>query len=213
MATSDSPIRRGYDPRKEVSGGSWLKIEANATIDIIPLIEAIEIISCEHCTLWLDEGRSPSWIFTGKNDPSIPLNVDRGHKAFLPVVVDNEVKVWQMSKTVHNMILDLSENLDDRLKGQIIRVRRTGTGRQTKYTLTPRGKMKDVSGFDEVDVVSMLGPVTSDGVTEMLEERFGMPLDEIVKEYRQPDKAKKSDKPKKADSDDDGDGDIDDMKF
>lgn len=176
------PIKKGYDPRKEPAGGSWFKMEAGDEKDIIPLVEKDDILSCEAVSMWLDEGNSPFWVYTGPNDPSHALGEDKGYKAYMPLLVEGEVKIWGMSKRVHNSFLDIAETAGG-LRGYVLRVKRTGTGLKTAYTITQRNKRKDVSSVEVPDVLAMLGPLTPEGVIEMLENKFGMSFDDVVKKY------------------------------
>jgi hypothetical protein len=174
MAKSKSsfdPIKTGSDPRKDAGRQSWLKIDANSHADVAILVEVDEIIAVEQCAIWLDDGQSPVWVYTGPEDPSHDLKVEKRYRAYLPVLVDGESRVWSMGKQAHSTLLDIAD-AQASIKGLDIRIKRTGAGLATRYSIVPRGTRKDVSSVNEVDVVEMLGPITSEGVKDMLCEKF-----------------------------------------
>lgn len=154
------------------------------TIDCIVLIEAEEILAVEQCAIWLETGNSPVWVYTGPDDPSHDLGVDRRYRAYLPVLVGGEVKIWSMGKMAHVQLLDIADASGE-LKGLEIRIKRTGSGLSTRYSIVPRGKRHDVSRTEEPDVLSMLGPITSDDVKDMITEKLGKgSYEEVLSAYR-----------------------------
>lgn len=167
-----SPVKTGSDPRKE--GGTrnlWLKIESNSYVDATILVDVDEIVACEQCAIWLDDGNSPVWVYTGPEDPMHDLGVDKRYRAYLPVLVDGEAKVWSMGKQAHSALLDIAD-ANDEIKGLDVRLKRTGAGLATRYSIVPKGSRRDVSKVDEIDVISLLGPLTPNEVKDMLVKKF-----------------------------------------
>jgi hypothetical protein len=173
-ASGYTPVKSGYDPRndKKGTGVSWMKISAGEVIDAIVLVEAEEILTCEQCAIWLEAGNSPVWVYTGPEDPSHDLSVDRRYRAYLPLLIDSEPAVWSMGKTAHIQLLDIADASGE-LKGLEIRIKRTGSGLSTRYSIVPKGKRHDVSRHEEIDVVAMLGPITPNEVKAMITEKLG----------------------------------------
>lgn len=203
-----SPIKTGSDPRKDAKS-LWLKIDANSYADCAILVEVDEIIAVEQCAIWLDDGNSPVWVYTGPDDPSHELKVDKRYRAYLPVLVEGESKVWSMGKQAHSMILDIAD-AQESIKGLDVRIKRTGAGLGTRYSLVPKGTRKDVSRIPEVDVVEMLGPITSEGVREMLTEKFDKEsYEDFLEAYRGKGKAAAKGKVTK----DDDTEDLEDVKL
>ena len=187
------PVKKGYDPRSSSSsGGMYFKLDPGESTDITILSGADEILSCEQCAIWLDEGSSPVWVYTGGDDPSNDLGIPRAYRAYVSILEGDEPKVWSMSKTVHNALLDISDagSLE---AGSVIRVKRTGSGLKTRYSVIPRGKSKDVSEVKMPDIIASLGPITSEEVWEMMQDKLGMSREDIIIRYgkRKP-KAKKT---------------------
>jgi hypothetical protein len=181
-----SPVTSGYDPRTEPKrsgdgeSSPYLSIKDGESVDVVVLVDKKELLKFDQCAIWLEDGKnSPVWVYTGEDDPSHELGVDRRYRAILPVYVNSkdhpaygESKIWSMGKQSHEQILEIAD-AGTRLAGTVIRIKRTGVKLKTKYNILPLGKRKDVSGIPEVDVLSLLGPLTSDGVRELIAEKFG----------------------------------------
>lgn len=185
-----NPVKTGIDPRTGAGNNAeWLKIQQNEVVNAVILVEKEDIVSIEQCGIWLKDGgkdgkKSPVWTYTGPDDPSHELGVERGYRAFLPVVVDGEVKVWGMSKGAHGQVMDLAD-ASGSLKGIEVRIKRTGAGLGTRYSITPTMKRRDVSSYDEVDVISMLGPLTPEGVREYIATTLGYEdYEEVLEAYK-----------------------------
>lgn len=181
-----SPIKTGVDPRSIERGNmtKWMKLEPNSSIDIVCLVEAEEIISCEQCAIWLTDGNSPVWVYTGAEDPMHDLGLAKRYRAFIPVLVGDEVQVWPVGIQAHTALMEIADAIDS-IKGQKLRAKRTGSGLATKYTVINMGKRVDVSHVDEVDVISMLGPLTTEGVRQLIAERLGCEdYDEVLRKAK-----------------------------
>lgn len=180
-----NPVKTGYDPRSDkVEMGNWLNIKPNEVVDATILVEAADIISVDQCAIWLEDGNSPVWVYTGPEDPSHALGVDKRYRAYLPLLVDGEPRVWSMGKQAHGSILEISD-ASGSIKGFVIRIKRTGAGLKTRYSIVPKGKREDVSEVDEVDVIAMLGPTETSEIEVMLAKRFGYgSYEEFVTNYK-----------------------------
>jgi hypothetical protein len=110
-------------------------------------------------------------VYTGPDDPYHQLKADKRYRAFLPILVNGEVKVWSMSKTSHMQLLDIAD-AGGSLSGMELRIKRTGSGLATRYSVVPRGKRHDISDVPEVDIISMLGPITTEGVRKVIAEKL-----------------------------------------
>jgi hypothetical protein len=180
-----SPVRSGVDPRKDAANGQWLKLEANQYVDAAILVDVEDILACEQCAIWMDDGSSPVWVYTGPDDPSHDLKVEKRYRAFLPLLVENETRVWSMGKGAHMQLLEIADASLSGTKGVMVRIKRTGSGIQTRYSITPRGMVKDVSKVEEVDVLSMLGPLTPEGVQELVATKLGLAsYEEVLERFR-----------------------------
>lgn len=184
--SSYNPLKSGSDPRTEPKkGGSWLNIKPNTSVDITSLVEVDDILSCEQCAIWLEGGNSPVWVYTGPEDPSHELGVEKRYRAFLPVLnEDGEVQVWAMGKGAHSNILDIAD-ATGKLKGLDIRIKRTGSGLATRYSIVAKGSRSKVSHIEEPDVISMLGPLTPEEARKLIVEKLEMEdYEEVLDRYR-----------------------------
>jgi hypothetical protein len=170
-----SPVKSGYDPRTEEKGaaagaGSWLTLKDGEYADVTILVEKDDIIACEQAGIYGPD-MNVAWVYTGPDDPANDLDIKKTYRAYLPVMTkEGDPKVFGMSKTTHILLLDMADVAS--IKGSMVRIKRTGEKLNTKYSISPMGKRKDVDDVEEVDVVSMLGPLTSDEVKDMLVKKF-----------------------------------------
>lgn len=172
-------IKTGYDPRNEPKGGGngdgpgFLNLKDGEHCTVAILVDKDEIISIKQCAIWRSKGeRSPVWTYSGENDPSHQLGIVPNYRAFLPVkdVKTGTVSVWAMSKTVHGQVLELSETIA--LKGAIVRIKRTGVEKQTKYAVTNTGQRATLKNTAEVNVIDLLGPLTPEGAQELIAKAY-----------------------------------------
>lgn len=183
-----SPIRTGVDPRKDGSGDGggkmWLKLDAGEYQDVTCLVEADDIIATEQCAIWQDDGNSPVWVYTGPNDPSHDLKIERRYRAYLPVLdSEGEPRVFSMGKMVHKQLLEIADATGS-IEGLELRLKRTGNGLATRYSVVQKGKRYDVSKVEEVDVISLLGPLTPEGVQELIATKMGKgSYEEVLEAY------------------------------
>ena len=247
-ANKFNPIKKGADNRGQMGGNGdgekgpqFLKIDPNSYVDVAILVDPDEIISVEQCSIWLNVGanpgvtvKSPSWVYIGEDDPFHQLSewdsgIQRRYRAYLPVLDPStgESKIWAMSKTQHNNLLDLADANGDSLKGINIRIKRTGSQMQTRYNVVPRGSRMDVDDVEEVDVVAALGPLDLDAIEKMIAQRLNCEdFAEVLEKYQgkkiaspQPAVAKSKAKAavKKArpvdDDDEDEDEDLEDVEL
>lgn len=173
MAKAYSPVGKGYDPRKDAAKeGSWLSIKDGDAVDVTVLVEKDDILYYEQCAIWLADGESPVWVYTGPGDPADDLGIDKRYRACLPVLVEGEPKVWSMGKQTHAQILEIAE-AGGNLAGAVLRIKRTGQLLKTRYSIIPRGKREDISKVKEIDVIAMLDLKEAEEIREMLTKRFG----------------------------------------
>lgn len=186
-----NPVKSGNDPRKEQEARDnqkrlWFKPQAGETVLATILENADDILNCEQCAIWLDQGNSPVWVFMGPDDPSIELGVDRRYRAYIPLQLgDDEPQLWSVGKGVHGQLLDISDANGGNLKGMVVQIKRQGNGLQTKYSIVPTGKRRKVDQVEKIDVISLLGPLDVDDIKEMIAEKLEMTdFDAVVQYYK-----------------------------
>lgn len=181
------------------AAGKFLKFADGDKIAFAPLVGLDEMISCDQHEFW---DTNPAVIFPCLQTEDCP-GCKRGDKpkfkAFLPVVTkEGESKVFAFTIKTFRQLEDIEAELGT-LKGNVISVRRTGTGMKTSYTPVAIGKKMNVDKIEPIDIEALLGPTTAKEIEALIANR-GVSLDasEEPEEAEEP-KAKKTSK--KADDD------------
>ena len=185
--TGRSGVRVGKAPSAKSEGGAFWNAKEGETYELTLLCEPDAIVSVDQVALW-DISPAPIWVSIGSTDPSRELGVKPTYRAFMPVLVngDAEIKIWSMPVSVHRDLVEIA-TMSDGLVGMIVKFKRTGSGKTTKYTVvgTPkRGKSLPKSVPTVDDIISRLGPETREEIIEMIEERAGMEYSAVVKMYQ-----------------------------
>lgn len=176
-------------PSSATKGMFW-KPEPGAT-NVKVLVEADEIISGYQFADW-SVNPAPIWVAV-ENDPGYELGLKPRYRAFIPISVEvdgaKEVRLWPVSKQMHANIADIGMAYG-KLAGQILSIRRSGTGLETRYTVIPLGKQEKVSEvlptFEEI--AELLGPEDVGGVKALLMERHGASKwEDVVAHYKSDD--------------------------
>ena len=167
------------------NGGGWWGPKADEIHEVTLLASDAEIVSVDQCTIW-DFNPAPSWVYCGSDDPSHDLGIKPGYRAFIPVLVkgDEEQKprIWSMPISAHRALCDIAEMQD--LKGLVVKVKKTGTGIKTKYTIVSTARVVNIKKVEDIpsseDIINRLGPEDRAGIIAMIEERAGRKWKEIV---------------------------------
>jgi hypothetical protein len=177
-------VRIGKSPSSKGDANFW-SIKDGETHDVTLLWNVDEIVSADQAALW-DFNPAPIWVTCELDDPSIELGVKPGYRAFMPVQVNIDgtpvVKIWSMPISVHRSIEEIGMMEDGVLAGMIVRVKRSGAGMRTKYTVvasTKRNKSPLPAPTPE-DVVKTLNPMDRDGIISMLEKTTGMSYSRLI---------------------------------
>jgi len=188
MAKANPHVRVGVKPEAANEGGEgslFYTINDGDTIECKILVEQDQIVSVEQCALWNHYNPSPVWVFIGADDPSHDLGLKSGYRAFLPISLKIEgervIRLWSMSKTSHRQITEIAE-MSGSLKGQILKIKRTGSGMKTAHTIVPVGKRVKIT--EEVpsveQIIDLLGPYTREEIISMIEQKTDEDWDKVV---------------------------------
>lgn len=199
--TPNPYVKIGAKPEATGEGGDsvFFTIAADEMIECKVLVNVDEIVSVEQCALWNHYNPSPVWVFIGPSDPSHDLGIKSGYRAFLPIsfTLDGEkvVRLWSMSKTSHRQIAEIAE-MSGSLKGQVLRIKRTGSGMKTQHTIVPIGKrVKITENVPSVEtIIDLLGPYSREEIISLIEQRTNEDWSAVVEKVS---KATKGAKPKK----------------
>jgi len=172
------------------SGGNrFVRLESGKPIEIIPLtgVDAPpgqtpngknSIISYRQYTKWIDnptEGqRSPSFpAIGGESDPGAMLGLEAKFRGMMLCVIKGEEdteKIFAFGVSVFKQLVDAEAALGESIRGRVFRVLKKGDGINTKYTVTNTGRMVDIDGEPETNLLDHLGPTTRPEIIKMLEE-------------------------------------------
>jgi hypothetical protein len=162
-----SVIRRGKDALPRVGESKFLKIPEGEAVVIVPLTGLDDLISVDQHAFW---DITPGVLVpcTGGNCPACSLGNKPSFRAFLPVMTrENGAKIFSFGISVLTQLESLEEELGS-LTGQVIKVRRRGSGLSTKYTVVAVGKKVSVKGVEAPDIITAIGPTDSYGVRRVL---------------------------------------------
>lgn len=177
------------------TGGAskFVRLEQGKPLELIPLT-GVEppagespdgkncVISFRQYTFWIDnpsEGqRSPSFPALGtKDDPGALLGLESKFRGMMICVQkdDEGEKVWGFGVSVFKQLCDIEAALGESLRGHILRVLKKGEGMQTKYTIVNTGRVVDIEGEPETDLMEYVGPTTRPEIIEKLVEAGAWP--------------------------------------
>lgn len=156
-------------------GAKFVKIEDGKPVDLVLLAGTAKMISFNQHAFWRDEGNSPIFPCIVDGCPGCERGDRPKFKAVLPVIVlggdSKDPTIWSFGISVARMLQDMEEATGSDLAGQSVRVKRTGTGLKTKYTVVSLGKKYNISkhkvDFDEI--MSQLGPTTREEIIALLD--------------------------------------------
>lgn len=168
---TNSIIRKGVGSMPSGGGDNrFLTLKDGDSITFAPLINLDELVSFDQVIVWVEGRNSPSWAFLGKDDPSIAMGVAPRYRALMPVLTkEGEVKIFGFGSSVARQFAAIGEEVPE-IKGKVFRVRRTGAGLSTKYTIVAVGREVDVSKVEVPDVsdVEYTGPQDLESVLALL---------------------------------------------
>lgn len=192
MSSIPSFIRPGYSGQQLVSKSKYLKLEAGAPVEIIPLT-GVEpptgtspsgkncVISYSTYTYWLTKEQlaelpentmSPSFpALGGEDDPGLLLGLEPKFRALMVIMKndgDEDEYVWGFGISVFKQLVEIEQALGESIRGHILRVFKTGSGMSTKYRVVPTGKVVEIDGVVDTNLLEYIGPTTRESIVETL---------------------------------------------
>lgn len=168
-----SPIRKGtkvLDERMPSGESIFLAIQPDSSVDVVPLESMNEMVSVDQHAIWLDAGNSP--IFpcisgTGEQCPGCQLGDKPRFRGFLPILTKEGERIFAFGIQVARSLSDIDDATDG-IRGQVLRIKRSGSGLSTRWSIITTGKTKDVEGKEVPDVAEHLGPTSRSEILELL---------------------------------------------
>jgi hypothetical protein len=183
------PVRFGNPedrPASDGKSGQFLSVPKDKMMELKVLVQAKDIPSVDQCALWNFFNPSPVWTYIGDDDPSNDLGIKRGYRAFVPVSYRDEegqlrVKLWSIPLGVHKQITELDE-MSSGLRGLQLRVKKSGAGLKTKYSIISTGKRLKITEQvpSEAEILDLLGPFTRDEIIKVIEQKTGLSWEDVV---------------------------------
>lgn len=172
--TTPSFIHKGALPPKGESNSNFLPVKPDEALTVVPLHNMDDMLSLQLHSWW-DINPAPHLVCLGENCPSCQLGHEPVFKAYFGVATrDKEAKILPMGISIVRALEELEPEFKDTkfggLKGIVIKIKRTGKGLGTKYSVLSTGKSVDVSGVEPVDIVAQLGPLEYDEQVKVLKK-------------------------------------------
>lgn len=152
-------------------GGLFLSIKEGESVSFVPLSGLDGMVSAEMHEYW-DVKPAIFHPCIGVDCPGCRAGNKARFKGYMPVLMrDGGVKIYAFTTLVYKQLEDLEDALEgNTLKGAALRVKRTGAGKSTRYTVVPTGKKVDVSDTEEPRFVHLLGHTGEEEILAQLIE-------------------------------------------
>lgn len=197
MTLSFLQVGSEIDPSSSKSG-DYIKLEDGEYVDVVMLTDFDTpdgeefdgkngIIAYQQYQVWLnpapESGVSPMFpLLPGKHDVGATLNsaIPDPTKRIQPrftalalvgVIEDGELvseSIWRMTTRVFKDLAETADTLGQ-IKGQVLRIKRTGSGLKTKYSIVVKGQQVEVEGEPETNLLDSVGNFDPDATAEELE--------------------------------------------
>lgn len=172
-------IRKGSSalPREAGSGSFMTNPADGEYTDFVPLSGLDEMISIDQHVFWGENGTTV--MFACLQDPSCPgcaLDNQPRYRGYLEVATqidgDWQAKIFGFGVSVARSLADLGTMFPSGIEGQVLRLKRKGSGLRTKYMVLNVGKQMKSGLPDplEVDIEDEVGVMTRERAIELLVE-------------------------------------------
>lgn len=158
-----SVFRKGAEaaPSGGGEGGKFLKVPEGESISVVPLVNLDDLVSIDQHEFW---DINPALLFPciGAGCPACEAGNKPKYKAFLPVLANGDSttpKIYAFGISVERQLETIAEEVGE-IQGLVLKIRRTGSGFNTRYSVVPTGKKVKIDGItaprpeDEINVLS-----------------------------------------------------------
>lgn len=162
-------FRKGKSTAAATGENIWVRVKDDESLAIVPLQELEDMVSIDQHEYW---DINPALIFPciGKGCPACAAGNKPKYKGFLGVMAngESEPKVFPFGISIERQIGEISDELGS-IVGQLFKVKKTGKGLTTKYTIVATGKKVDVSAVEPIDVTKHINVLSADEIAEKIE--------------------------------------------
>jgi len=162
--------------------GLFVSINDDESVALASLVEIGEMLSADVHEFW-EINPFVTFPCLGTDCPGCRIDNPTRFKAYLPVVNrEGETKIFSFGIRVANQLTDIESAIGN-IKGKILRIKRTGKGLKTQYSVVPTGGNIDVGDYEIPDIEGSFGDISLEGVTKLMIDRGLLPdpEDEVVK--------------------------------
>ena len=180
--------KKGYSERPKAEG-KFLSIKPDSAAKFVPLVGTADAISWMEHIIWSDSGNSPRFpcIRESEKCPGCESGNKAGYRTVIPVVDVEEktIRYFSFGSTVARQLVAIEEAGTD-LVGQLLSVKRQGSGLSTKYIVVSMPKRYNVSRYieqySEEELIASLGPATREGILKLLSGVSDASAEEAIEE-------------------------------
>lgn len=175
---------------------NFLKIKNGEKLEVVFLSGLEDTYQLDQVFFRAKNGTATSWVHMGEKDPSNFLdNTQVSYRVVLPVLARKQGHdsnwegpfLWMQGRRTKDKLVAECDLEDIDLTDRVWKVLRMGEGLDTEYAIRPSRKTPDDVGLDlaehsDFNPLENLGPFTVKELVDKLEERFGLPIQEIMED-------------------------------
>lgn len=165
-----SPFKKGRAEVSTSGGGRFIGVKDGESIVFAPLLGLDGMIHAQMHEYW-DIRPAIFHPCIGRGCPGCAAGNEPRFKGYLPVLKNDGTgtAIYPFTISVYRKLLELEKEVDGgNLKGYVVKVKRTGTGFSTDYTVLGTGRRVDVSKEEIPEFIDSLGPVTEEDILALL---------------------------------------------
>lgn len=142
--------------------GVYVRAKEDEALTFVPLHELDQMLSVDQHEYW---DTNPAVIFPCIGQATCPA-CKSGNKAkykgFMSVMANGEAvaKILPFGLSIERQLVEIASELGS-IKGSVFKLRRTGSGLSTKYTVVAIGKKVDVSTVEALNIEDHINVLTA----------------------------------------------------
>lgn len=158
-----------FTGKKPSPAGSskFTTVKPDEALTFALMIPLAELVSVDLHSFW-DRNPAVHAICIGNDCPACAAGNKTGYKAYLPIQrKDGTTGIFPVGLSIVRQLTEIEEELGS-LKGKVIKVKRTGAGLGTKYTVVPLGTSITVDETQMPDILRAIAPIEEKAIIDHL---------------------------------------------